>query len=397
MVKYLWIGMSADEKLKKEIVSKGGKMLSAAVSQDNFVEGLSREIKLDSINAYRLPPYPKYKERKVKEYSWENQAGKHISVGYLNLKYIGHMFKTASLKKAAKKWAKENKNEKVVVFVYSMHSPFMEAAVQVKKIVKSCRICLIVPDLPQYMDLAMSRVKAALKKADWVKIQRLMKSIDRYVLYSKHMAEFLKLKDNWTVIEGSVNDADVVYDLVEKSEKTTVMYSGVCDLRYGIPELLDAFNEIENENFELWITGVGNAVELIKERAAGDARIKYLGFLPTRKDLLLKQKSATMMINMRKPTEEASAYCFPSKLFEYMASGNPVLTFAIDGIPDEYYNYLVKMESTAICHIKDAILKVAELSGEERESLGSFSRNFVLEKKNKFVQAKKLLEFADYE
>ena len=61
-----------------------------------------------------------------------------------------------------------------------------------------------------------------------------------------------------------------------------------------------------------------NDEAVIKERAVKDGRIKFLGFLPSRKDLLLKQKQATMMINTRKPDEAASAYCFPSKLFEYI-------------------------------------------------------------------------------
>lgn len=390
--------MCTDAVLKKQIVLNNGKLLSSSVSQDNLLEGMDNFICCDSINSIRLDAYPTYKELKIKEYRWSRNAeSKDVSVSYLNLKYLAIYFKTKSLEKEAKKWAREHKNENVTVFVYSMHSPFMAAAKVIKRIIPTAKIVLIVPDLPQFMDLGMSTVKKILKAIDWKKIQSLMKSVDKYVLYSKHMAEFLNIEDGtWTVMEGSINEKDVLDDAVEKNQDIiSVMYSGVCDLRYGIPELLDAFELIKEENYELWITGAGNAVNLINERAEKDNRIKFYGFLPSRKELLLKQKQATMMINTRKPDEVASAYCFPSKLFEYMISGNPVLSFDIKGIPEEYFNYLVKMDEVSPKCIAESIKKVAQMPFDERNALGEKSKKFVIENKNKNAQAKKILEFVN--
>ena len=76
------------------------------------------------------------------------------------------------------------------------------------------------------------------------------------------MAEFLGLKDGtWTVMEGSYDASLLVEDKdVEKDQsKISVMYSGVLDLRYGIRELLDAFDKLD-DGYELWLTGNGNAV-----------------------------------------------------------------------------------------------------------------------------------------
>ena len=100
-----------------------------------------------------------------------------------------------------------------------------------------------------------------------------------------------------------------------------------------------------------------------------------------------------MLISTRRPDEPASDYCFPSKLFEYMMSGNPVLSCRIGGIPDEYFNYLVEMKTTSPSDIKDAILSVAEMSEEERVALGKNARDFILTEKNNVAQARKILEF----
>lgn len=395
----LWIGMCTDENLKKHIIANNGKILSASVSQDNIVDGLVENgVVFDSINSFRVSPYPAYKEKKIKEYRWHRtKDSDDVEVGYLNLKYIGLYFKKLALKKAARNWAKNHKGASPTVYVYSMHSPFMAAATKVKKILPDAKIVQIVPDLPQYMNLSPSRLTKILKAIDWIGIKGYMKSVDKYVLYSKHMAEFLGLEDGtWMVMEGTVNLKDIITDDTEIKKEKAIMYSGVCDLKYGIPELLSAFEMIEDKELELWISGVGNAVDLIKEHSQKDERIKYLGFLPSRQDLLIKQKSAMAMINVRKPTEVASKYCFPSKIFEYMLSGNPVLSFKIEGIPDEYFNHLIEMKAASPEYIAETIKYVTNLSEEERQTIGKSGRTFVLENKNNIAQTKKMKDFIEF-
>lgn len=395
-MKYLWIGVGNSKEAREEIAKKGGKLLSAEISNDALLSGLEANgIFCDTINSSRLPAYPEYPDKIIVPNAWTYKSGKTgISVGYKNKKYINLLSKKKSLVKEAKKWARENKDEDVTVFVYQMTAYFMAAASAVKKINKNAKIVLIVPDLPQYMDMNMSTIKKVLKKIDWLSIKHHMKKVDKYILYSKHMAEFLGLKDDsWTVMEGSY-DASLMADenIEPKNDIVSVMYSGVLDLRYGIKELLDAFAELP-QNYELWLTGNGNAVPLIEERAKDDNRIKYFGYLPTRLDLLNKQREATMLISTRDPSEEASAYCFPSKIFEYMVSGNPVLSTKIKGIPDEYFDYLIPLDTLEKDYLKSKILEVGELSMEERIVYGVKAKDFILKKKNCNEQAKKIISF----
>ncbi len=394
-MKYLWLGMGVSEEQERDIVANGGKILSAVVSQTAIVNGLKAQgVAMDSINAYKLPAYPRYKQRTPPRYEWADAENKNISVSYLNLKYVSHVTRTVAIKKEARIWAKQHKHEEVTVFVYSMHSPLIAGAIEVKKRIPNTKIVLIVPDLPQYMDLGMSRFKKILKAVDWLKLKGQMRWIDRYILYSRHMADFLKLPSgSWTVMEGSFDPSSLVEDVPEKADGTvSVMYSGVVDMRYGIPELLDAM-ELLDDNYELWITGGGNAVPLIRQRAEADARIKFFGFLPSRKELLLKQKSATMLISTRRPDEAASKYCFPSKIFEYMISGNPVLSCRIGGIPEEYFEYLVELNDTSPESIAAAVKAAAGMPAEDRAILGERGREFVLNNKSNVFQAKKILDF----
>ena len=76
-----------------------------------------------------------------------------------------------------------------------------------------------------------------------------------------------------------------------------------------------------------------------------------------------------------------------------MLSGNPVLSFDIEGIPEEYFNYLIKMEEVSPQCIADAIESVAKMPESERLPLGEKTKKFILENKNNIAQAKKILEY----
>lgn len=393
-MKALWIGAGVGPETRQKILRAGGKLLSVYVSQTNLVEGMDAlGLDMDTLNAMNV----KESVMKTLPYEQWSRNGKNsdISVGYNNAKYINRLYKQAALCREAENWAKANRTHTdVTVFVYSMHTPFLAAAASVKRILPQTRICLIVPDLPQYMDMKMSPLKKVLKAIDWQRIRGYMKKVDRYVLYAEPMAAFLKLREgSWTVMEGSY-DPSQMPEVVKQAEdgKISVMYSGVLDLRYGIPELLDAMKLLD-DNFELWLTGDGNAVELIRQREKEDFRIQFFGYLPTRQDLLNKQAQATMLISPRKDTEEASRYCFPSKLFEYLASGRPVISCFLDGIPGEYHRYLYELPCVSAEEIARQIRAVAEIPEQERATAGKEAREFVLVLKNKYAQARKIVEF----
>ena len=398
-MKLLWIGISVNNEIKEDLLRYHAKFLSGAVSEAALLSGFDTlgYTNLDTLNSYRYPVHPQG-PRFVERKEWSrNGTSCDINVAYRNGKYTRLLSRKRALCREAACWAKKiPDDEEVTVFIYSMHSPFLAAAKTIKKIHPKTTIALLVLDLPQFMDLHMSPVKKVLKKIDWQSIRRLMKTVDKYILYSRHMADFLKLKDGtWTVMEGSFDPSLLIENTPkEATDKISVMYSGVLDTRMGIPALLDAFSLL-GENYELWLTGSGNAVPLIEERAKTDPRIRFFGFLPSRHDLLKKQHEATMLISTRNPEEMASVYCFPSKLFEYMVSGNPVLSTRILGIPEEYFEHLVVLEDLSPATLKEAIERVANMPAAEREAFGRAAADFIIENKNSTAQARHILDFLD--
>lgn len=398
MSQILWIGCLESNKEFMIKAKKGYDLASAQVSQINLLYGIEKVsgIVCDSINGSVLSPYPVYQDRIIAPVVWEHKSGaRDISVGYKNDKYINRVNCKKAMLKAADEWHKTRyKGSDVIVFVYSMRSAPMATACRIKEKIPQAKIYLIITDLPQFMDLGQSRVKAALKKIDWRNIKKMQKKIDGFILYAEKMAEYLEIPSNkWILMEGSYDISEQITAVKEK--KKAVMYSGKLDEQYGIKILVESFMSIRDSDIELWITGRGNTEGYIKECEKKDPRIKFYGFLPNRQDVLKKQMEASLLVNMRLPSEPASGYCFPSKLFEYMATGTPVLSFDIAGIPREYLQhvYVVKQETVNV--LAKAIKDILELPKEMRIEKGEKAAEFIRKKKNKDIQCRRIWNYVN--
>ena len=107
------------------------------------------------------------------------------------------------------------------------------------------------------------------------------------------------------------------------------------------------------------------------------------------------QKNATIIVNPRQNNEEFTKYSFPSKNMEYLSSGVPVIAYKLDGIPDEYDDYILYPEDNSSDGLYKKIKSVLDMSEEERQSVGEKARCFVVENKNKNRQAQRIFEFIE--
>jgi len=77
---------------------------------------------------------------------------------------------------------------------------------------------------------------------------------------------------------------------------------------------------------------------------------------------------------------------------EYMASGTPVLTTRLPGMPMEYHPHVYLIEEESDEGVAKALTESLAHSDEELFQKGQAARNFVLEERNNVVQAAKILE-----
>lgn len=212
---------------------------------------------------------------------------------------------------------------------------------------------------------------------------------DGYVLFTEPMNNKVNpYKKPFIVIEGIFNNN---LNLSEVPKSKAIMYAGTLSYEYGVKHILEIFEQIKDEELQLWLFGDGDMKNDIKEFCSKDKRVKYFGFKP-REEVFEYEKKAKLLINIRNPKDEYTMYSFPSKTFEYMVSGTPVLTTKLKGIPEEYYDYLYTVNEYKLDTIKKKIEEILSKPQSELDSMGKKARQFILENKDSITQARKILD-----
>jgi Glycosyltransferase len=394
-MEYVFLGgIFPEERVAKDILSRsrGSVQYAADLFQKLLIEGIEENLNQDIkvLNSMFVYPFPTgHRNLIIPSFSFSHKENaEDYNCGVINLFGINYFTRYLNLRKQLRR---RYRGKEVTIFVYAMHAPFLHAVKSLRKIAK-VRLVLICPDLPEYMNTSTnsSLIYKFLKYIDVLLINTSLDAVDSFVYITKYMNERINtFKKPYTVIEGIASSKEIKKK--DEDEKTRVMYSGTLHKRYGVKRLLDAFLLCKNENLELLICGVGDFEVEIAKYLERDSRIKYFGEI-SQTEVFDLQANADILVNPRQNNEEFTKYSFPSKLMEYLASGNPVIAYKLDGIPHEYDDYLIYVPDDSISSLANSIDKLADMPVEQRERIGKRNRDFVLKYKNSAVQTKKIID-----
>ncbi len=332
-----------------------------------------------------------YKKMYINSFTFNHsECTEHIdyNIGFLNLPIVKHYSKTIEARKYIKKTCKRSSNEKIYVIGYSMTYSVTKTLRYVKKVNPYAVTCLIIPDLPEYMNPNNKRSMSLfyfLKSYSNKVVYRDIKDIDTYVLLTKQMYSRLDSPHPYVVVEGIAPYQSKDY-LECKDKLKRIVYTGGMTIRYGVCDLVDAFCKIVGDEFRLVLCGIGDAEKYIEKKSKIDSRIEFLGEVDNDKARKI-QRSAYILVNPRKGNGGYTKYSFPSKTMEYMISGRPVVMYKLEGIPDEYDEYLYYVNES----LEKTLQEVLNISAEELSNKGNKAREFVIKEKNSNAQAKKIL------
>ncbi|MGB3123879.1 MAG: glycosyltransferase, partial [Pseudomonas sp.] len=310
------------------------------------------------------------------------------NVGFFNLAVLKNFHKIALSVTHILSQAKKHKENECVLVCYSMHLPFLVACYMATRIRKDIHLCVIVPDLPEYMSVRTGFMKLVFKmlsKVSYFVVNR----ADSIVAITAQMVNVFRADIKKVVIEG-IADAKYISAGDAECRENYFLYSGTLDRRYGIRNLLDSFLTSGIDNYELLICGDGDDRAYVESIAADNPRVKFLGQLD-RSAVLNFQRNAKLLINPRNNESTFTKFSFPSKVIEYMSSGTPVLMYALDGIPDEYYDFCFVVPP-GDNGLAAKLREVSKLSDVELVAKGRSAKEFIIENKMPGVQVHKLLE-----
>lgn len=215
-----------------------------------------------------------------------------------------------------------------------------------------------------------------------------------YILLTEAMNGYLNKKGKpYVILEGhsDITMGDRLPSMDKKAEKRICFYAGGVSKQYGLGNLVEGFRMAKPENAQLHIYGPGDYVKELQKIAEEDDSIFYGGML-LNTEIVDREQQATLLVNPRPTNEEYVKYSFPSKTMEYMASGTPVLTTVLPGMPLEYHPHVYLLRDETAEGISKMLTEVLARSDEELFRKGCEARRFVLEEKNNVIQAKKILD-----
>ena len=311
-------------------------------------------------------------------------------VKYHYLKTINlPLFRQLSIYLGTKRFVRKNvsKGEKEVYIICDCLN--LANAYASLKVAKKREIPLIfvVTDIPEFQR------SGKLKEIN----DKIIAQAEGYIFLTEQMNDKVNPNNKpYIVLEGHSDGSLTEIDEKEKYEyklgKKIVIYAGSIKKLYGIQNLVEGFLEAGVKNSELHIYGDGDYREELERICENNPSVKYLG-VRQNDEIVYEEQRAALLVNPRPTEPEYTKYSFPSKNMEYMASGTPILTTKLPGMPEEYYPYIYLIDDET----PKGIAKVLESFFAEdtaiRYGKGKAARDFVLQNKSNIVQAKKIIRF----
>lgn len=387
----IYPGNSFQELSKKYNIQSA---VSADILQKNIIKGIEHNLKKHVTVFTCFYLNSTFKDLGISQgYEWQGEfGGTNYCLPFRRTRLWSMFSKLFSVKKHFGKWLKTNgKDKRTDVIVYSAYFPFLIPLISLKK-KHNLNVSLVITDLPKYMGLKQNKSlynRMSLKFSQWL-FEKSFSVVDSLVLLTEQMHDCLPGNKPYTVVEGIASDSYNYKNLPVDKTKKRVIYSGAMQKKYGVTVLLDAIKYIEDKDAEFVFYGNGDGAEDVVKASETDNRIKWVEFLAT--ELLQEeQQKATVLVNPRQNNEEFTKYSFPSKNLEYMLSGRPTICYILDGVPEEYRDYLIVPENDSAEALAEAIKSIFSKTDEEQNEIGMKARNFVLENKNYLIQTKKII------
>ncbi|MBR3966523.1 MAG: glycosyltransferase [Clostridia bacterium] len=356
--------------------------------QTNLLNGFSEfeDISASVINIPPMGSFPKNSKKLfLRTENWND--GKNVQVGYLNLPFIKQCIMRDQIKKQLKKQIK-NCGENTSIIMYSLFEPFLDVISWTKKKYPFISAYLIQTDpVPGREDMDCYMTSYARIKGN--RLVKKAKCIDGFITLTKYLTKPLEVGERPFCIVECVCNFSQDADARIENEKNICLYTGSLAKEFGMYELAEAFKKLENA--ELWVCGSGELADYFKETEKNYKNIKFFGFVPQEQLAEIRQK-ANFLINPRRPSGTYTKHSFPSKTAEYMASGKPVIMYKLEGIPDEYDQYLNYMKSETPEEIAEELSRIFALDYDQLCEKSDAGRAFIRENASPLHQAKKIYE-----
>jgi glycosyltransferase involved in cell wall biosynthesis len=187
-----------------------------------------------------------------------------------------------------------------------------------------------IPCIIDVHGLAFAEAKGWNQK-DWRQTMNLekeaFKNSDHLIVVSERMKEYISKEFKITnkKITIAPNGSDLQQSVAEFQKPLKVIYAGIFSYWEKIGDFIDIAKQANQETFRFYLAGAGPIKHQLIERIRKEKiPISYLGYVPRQR---INKLLARMQIGIAPSTKDlARQVASPIKVFDYLASGLPVIT-----------------------------------------------------------------------
>jgi len=283
-----------------------------------------------------------------------------------------------------------------IIIASSVHPLTMVAGIQVAKRMKIPCICEIRDLWPEAI-FAFNKVKenSIIGKILIVGEHWIYRNADALIFTKEGDVDYLKER-KWDIEQGGDIDLNKVHYInngidIEffknslknkilkdddlESEKYNVVYVGAIRPVNNVGNILDAASILrDNKDIQFLIYGDGNQKSMLETRVLeeGLTNVKIKGYVNKQYVPYILSKSSVNILNYSSTQYNWSRGNSSNKLFEYMASGKPIISTIKTGYSIiRKYKCGLELENNTPQELAQAILEIKKMPPEEYEQLGN--------------------------
>lgn len=315
-----------------------------------------------------------------------------VAVRFLNLPIIKQLCQIWGTYVEVKRMLRRYQGAEILAF--NMYPQVGTPLWWLKKSRRTTIVTAILADLPIDIDNRRQGLSRIVRKWFDEQTKRNIRGLDKAIVLNNVAAERYLQGQKYIVVEGGIPNEGV--DTVGRrirycKRKREILYAGTLVEYNGIKILLEVMKRVQSD-VVLKVYGDGPLKEEVERAAGENSKISYMGKISNEKMLLL-QKEAYLLINLRPVHDPIAEVTFPSKIFEYLLSGTAILSTKLNAFTPEYWDKMFFFENEDLDMMAKKIDEVMGKSFAEMEAMAQKAYEFVTKEKNWAVQGKKIYDF----
>lgn len=355
--------------------------ISLNPSNQNFHNKMIRSLAIDNeVHVISIRPFSR-QNCKVKKLPEETKVENNITWHYIGIK--GNRITRPFVIKSEVKKVLKKIDLKDAIFVSDTINPNVITNANRAKKKYHNPLCGILTDSPSNISgTGRSYTLYLLKQGQ---------DLDGYIALTDGLNDMFNENNRPSMLlEGIVEDNDAP----KKGNKygEYFFFGGALMERYGIYNLINAFNKIENPDINLLICGHHGDERRLKEAIGKNKNIKYLKILPV-KEVLELEAGALANINPRPYSQDLDKFSIPSKTIEYYTSGRVTISAQSTILGKSFNNCTVWCGYAKENELLSAMQKVINMDEEKRVAMGQEAKKKAQELYSLSSVNKRLNEF----